>query len=163
METATAEKYNVVNGTSYPASMPKGAVDALERCRASGTRVLIRYCYDGKPDSLDEHEVIGTVGRSMGPVKAPLLIHNARSHGGGTIGANVARISQTATGRVLWQSPAYRQPELKIRPCDIVGTDGKTHYGVEVTADGETHARFRDLEAARRWARRLQLKISEDC
>jgi hypothetical protein len=50
----------------------------------------------------------GTIGRSMGPMKVPLLISTSRSHGGEALLTNsIVKISETPGGSLLWQHPTY--------------------------------------------------------
>ena len=74
---------NIVNGTHYHDKTPQDVIDVLERVRANQWRIRVHY---GNPftgqDWNESYDVSGRIGRSMGPVKVPLLIHNARSLGG---------------------------------------------------------------------------------
>lgn len=64
-------------------------------------------------DWLEEYDVIGTVGRSTGTVKAPLLINNSRSLGGGAILTNcILKIVDVKTKRILYENPIYKMPIL---------------------------------------------------
>ncbi len=83
-----SKSYKVVNGTSYAEHTPDAVIRALEGAHQSGRRIRIRIGFterhedvlSGKAkvgrDWLDEFESEGTVGRSMGPQRVPLLIHN---------------------------------------------------------------------------------------
>lgn len=72
----------IVNGTTYHNTTPKRLVKLLERLRANQARVSIVYgdTKTGKP--WDACPRSGRIGRSMGPIKIPLLIHNSRCSGG---------------------------------------------------------------------------------
>lgn len=89
------------NGTTYPANVPLGAVLALERARASRTRLKITH---RTPDG--EWISVGYIGRSMGPVKAALVIHNRRSFGGLMLYGSIVKIehSNRQDGGVLWEA-----------------------------------------------------------
>ena len=78
--------YKEVNGTSYHEQTNDQVVRVLERVRRQQYRIRVHYgdVETGK-DWNDQYDVTGTVGRSTGPIKVPLLIHNAMSHGGGSI------------------------------------------------------------------------------
>jgi len=100
-----------VNGTTYNTEN-RQVIDALERCRASKTRIHVAYGNDDGQDWGETFETKGYVGRSMGPMKVPLLIHNSRSMGGGPILCDkVIRVAETRGGRVLYQHPAYKPPK----------------------------------------------------
>lgn len=92
-------KYKVVNGTYYHEGTPDEVCQVLERARETRRRLAIAY----KEESAPEY---GRVGRSMGPVKAPLLIHNARSLGGDVICTNIiVEIRDSATKELLYAAP----------------------------------------------------------
>lgn len=57
----------------------------------------------------DVYDVSGTVGRSTGTQKIPLLIHNSRSRGGGGILDNcIVKITESSGAKkVLYQHPNY--------------------------------------------------------
>lgn len=150
--------YQIINGTSYDTRTPDEVIRVLESARLSRTRLHISLgdTTTGK-DWLDEHDIIGTVTRSMGPVKVPLLIANRRSIGGGAIlDYCIVRIRTAAGGRVLWQHPKYHFGDLEIRhksaPFEL--PDGRV-LTVDILRDGELHASFESMAQARRWVHRL--------
>lgn len=53
---------------------------------------------------------VGYIGRSMGPVKVWLLLHNRRSIAGPAIGESVVRVT-TTRGREVYRHPQYHAPE----------------------------------------------------
>ncbi|MGE3408665.1 MAG: hypothetical protein AB7I37_17735 [Pirellulales bacterium] len=155
--------YKTVNGTSYDARTPEEVIRVLESARLNRTRLHISL---GETDNergklgqdwLEEFETHGYVGRSMGPVKVPILLSNSRSIGGGAILDHcVVRIRASAGGRVLWQHPQYHFGVLEIRhkaePVEL--PDGRV-LTVDVLQDGAIHASFETVEKARRWANKL--------
>lgn len=156
--------YRQVNGTFYDERTPDEVIRVLESARQNRTRLHISL---GEIDNergklgrdwLEEHDIIGTVSRSMGPVKVPLLIANRRSIGGGAILDHCIVRIRTSAGRVLYQHPAYHHGSLEIRrkavPVEL--PDGRV-LTVDVFRDGEIHASFVNTESARRWVRRLGL------
>ena len=57
-----------------------------ELCQAYRGKYRIRFWYgDNKKSWNDENDTIGTIGRSTGKIKIPLLIKSSRSYGGGAI------------------------------------------------------------------------------
>lgn len=108
-----------VNGTTYSDDCSLTVIDVLERCRADRTRIRIAYGFPA--DGQDWGEVYGTtgyVGRSCGPVKIPLLVHNRRSLGGdGIITDKVIRIETTKGRRLLYQAGNYKPPKDKREFC----------------------------------------------
>ena len=101
----------IINGTTYKASLELAQI--IERCRSSGKR--FRF-YLGDPESgrawgdVD----IGRIGRSMGPVKIPIVLSNRRSIGGhGLLDACVIKIeyANNSQGGVVWKHPAFEKNE----------------------------------------------------
>ena len=151
--------YRIVNGVHYSSRGPAAVVAVLEDARTSGTGIRVSKGYTeqhlgrrlgDKPvgeDWLETFGVEGTIGTSTGRVRVPLLIHSARSTGGGVVdGGCIVRIKDTRTGRVLYQHTAYRLPALAVQPLTAAERrrtanqrSGLTH---RVTADGRTVARF---------------------
>ena len=57
---------------------------------------------------------IGRIGRSMGPVKIPIVLSNRRSIGGhGLLDACVIKIeyANNSQGGVVWKHPAFEKNE----------------------------------------------------
>ena len=150
--------YKITNGTYYDARTPDEIIEILENSRQSRTRLHISLgdTNTGR-DWLEEHESQGYVGRSMGPVKAPLLVATRRSVGGGTILDHcIVRIRHSCGGRVLYQHPTYHHGPLEIREITepLALSDGRI-LTIDVLRDGEVHAAFENVAQARRWAKKL--------
>ena len=146
------------NGTTYHDETPDEVIRVLESARQNRSRLHISLgdTASGR-DWLEEFESHGYVGRSMGPVKVPLLIANTRSLGGGSILDHcIVRIRESAGGRVLWQHPDYHHGRLEIRQKaePVTLRDGRT-LTVDVLRDGEVHASFESIDKARRWVHKL--------
>ncbi len=109
MTTATDE-------TTYHAETPPKMRALLERIRREGWRVRFHWgdTETGR-DWMDCYHVTGTLGRSMGPQKVPILIHNRRSLGGPALLDHCIvkiRFSNKQDGGTLYVHPAYhRAPE----------------------------------------------------
>ena len=150
--------YKHVNGTSFDERTPDEVIRVLESARQNRTRLHISLgeTASGR-DWLEEFETHGYVGRSMGPVKVPLLVANTRSLGGGAILDHcIVRIRESAGGRVLYRHPDYHHGTLEIRQKTepVTLPDGRT-LTVDVLRDGELHASFESVEKARRWVHKL--------
>lgn len=92
-------KYKVVNGTFYRAETPNEVCEVLERARERRVRLAIAF----KAESETRY---GRVGRSLGPVKVPLLVHNSRSLGGDELWSDgIVEIRESSGGRVLYSAP----------------------------------------------------------
>jgi len=80
------DQYKITCGTYYHPDTPDALIKVLEDCRENKTRIIIDYGDTKTGESWGEtHDILGTIGRSSGPVRVPLLLHNARSAGGGAI------------------------------------------------------------------------------
>ncbi len=151
----------LVNGTSYDERTPDAVIRVLENARLNRTRLHISLGHTDGPkaglDWLEEFETHGYVGRSMGPVKVPLLVANRRSTGGGAILDHcIVRIRLSAGGQVLYRHPAYHHGSLEIRRKvePVALPDGRV-LTVDVLRDGEVHAAFENMDKARRWVNKL--------
>lgn len=95
-----------LNGTSFVGGTTKTCAAVLESLRASRKRVKITY---GDPDTMQEWDGkdYGTVGRSCGTEKVPIIVHNFRSTGGGAILTRVIlEIAESSGGRVIYRRKA---------------------------------------------------------
>ena len=151
-------EYNIVNGTSYHVETPAAVIEVLERARQNRTRIHVSYgdAATGK-DWLEEFDIAGYVGRSMGPVKVALLVANRKSTGGGAILDHcIVRIRLSAGGGILYQHPNYHFGTLAIRQKaePVTLPDGRT-LNIDVIRDGQLHAAFESVEKARRWVHKL--------
>ena len=89
---------------------------------------------------LDERDVIGTVGRSMGPVRVPLLCA-PREHGGAILADCIIRLMDAESGAVLYSHPKFHLPEMTVRHSDDVQVKA-SGLCYEMLVEGEVHARF---------------------
>lgn len=147
LNEAEEDKYQVVNGTSYHKDTPKAVVNALERARSSGAHVRI---YLGNQETgkswHEESDVTGTLGRSTGPIKVPILLRTGRSSAGSAL-LDDSIVRLLVDGKEVYRHPKYKESEYKIEP---VG-DKHPDYPFSVTIDGEEHARFKTKDKAQRW------------
>ena len=151
-----------INGTSYDTRTPDEVIRVLESARINRTRLHISLGdTDSGRDWLEEYETHGYIGRSMGPVKVPLMIANSRSLGGGAILDHcIVRIRESAGGRVLWQHPQYHHGQMEIRrKTEPVELSNGRILTVDVLRDGQIHAAFESFESARRWAQKLGIGV----
>ncbi|MCU7369989.1 hypothetical protein PEC18_03675 [Paucibacter sp. O1-1] len=126
-----------------PGTDPKAA-RALETCRRDGRKVRLVQGDTGTGACwLDEHDVVGRVGRSTGMMKVPLLIE-AGANGGVAILTNcLLRLIDWESGRDLFRHPAYRAPDLAIRKASE-----KTDRPWQVLHNGTVVACFLDAGKA---------------
>jgi hypothetical protein len=150
--------YKQVNGTSYDERTLPEVITVLEAARQNRTRLHVSFgSTETGEDWLEEFDVHGYVGRSMGPIKVPLLVANRRSLGGGALLDHcIVRIRTSAGGRVLYQHKKYHHGSLEIcRKAEPVRLDDGRVLTVDVLRDGELHASFENIEKTRRWVHRL--------
>lgn len=146
--------------TAYTLGTDPQVMRILDRAR-DDQRIRIRVHYghtDGPQEGRDwlaENDVSGTVGRSAGTYRTPILIHNTRSMGGSPILTHCIVKIRGVGGRVLYQHPYYHHGVVTMGPSPAKG------YSTGVFVDGDNHANFRDEAQAHRWIRRMGLTLSQ--
>lgn len=99
--------YKIINGTAYHAQTNDIIVNILENARTNNQRVRIFYGNtENGEDWNEENNIIGTIGRSIGNIKIPLLMSNSRSIGGGGI-LDHCIVKITIDKRVVYQHSNY--------------------------------------------------------
>lgn len=139
-------------GTYYHETTPEAVRRVLDEALASQQRIRI-FMGDTKTGRCwgDEWHTIGRVGRSMGPVKIPLLIERSTSPGGMAILDNSIIGIQSAPN--VW---LYKHPELCLglyEPCPPREKDRPDGYVEAAQRDGELVAQFRKAGQAKRWCK----------
>lgn len=83
-------------------------MEALERANNTDTRIRIWYG-DTNTGIVwgEDNDVLGYVGRSTGKIKAPLLIPNKRSMGGGAMAHNSIVRIDTTQGRTIYKHRSF--------------------------------------------------------
>jgi hypothetical protein len=153
----------IINGTSYNTSTPADVIRILEASRRCRTRLRIHYGSTDGPDAgrdwLEECDVEGYVGRSCGPVKIPILVHNARSIGGaGILDARIVRIRSARAGSPdLYRHERYHTGSITLKTGNIEA--GGKIFGAEIRVNERPHARFKDENAARTWLKKMGLSL----
>jgi hypothetical protein len=126
-----------------PGTDPKVA-RALEKCRRDRSQVrLIQGDTATGRSWLDEHDVVGRIGRSTGTLKVPLLIEPGADGGTAILTDCLLRVIDWASGADLYRHPAYRTPDLSIRR-----DTEKPDLPWQVLHDGEVQACFSDIGKA---------------
>jgi len=116
---------------------------ALTECYNNQCRVRIWYGdIDTGVSWLDEYDVVGTIGRSSGQAKIPLLIKNSRSMGGcGILCHCIIRIDVISSRRTIYEHPLFYVPLLTVATNN--DNDTKNKYPFIVLKDNELQARFK--------------------
>lgn len=99
----------------------------------------------------DEYDIIGTIGRSNGAIKIPILLNNSRSRRGtGLLDFNIIRIDDIKAKRTIYKLKNFHVEEMKIET--VAGTEYP--YRVMQYKDSkevQNVANFKDKNAALRW------------
>lgn len=122
-------------------------VEIIRQYHSSRKRLRIFYG-DSKTgrDWMSEYNVIGTVGRSTGTMKIPLLIASTRSYGGGAIStSSIVRLMDVKNKSELWSHPFYHQPAIET--CE--SGHASVPFGIKV--HGKEHANFKTDTQRSRW------------
>lgn len=136
--------YQIVNGTAYNESTNNKIVSILEQARQTGQKLKVYYgdVLTGK-DWNEEHDTIGTIGRSTGNIKIPLLITSSRSiGGGGLLDDCIVKIVDFKTKSVLFVNPLYVAPVVEIVPSDM------EEYKYNTIVNGQLYGRHKSLKSA---------------
>ena len=123
----------------------------MEMTFKQGTDVRIQelltgYLLSGKPvriflgdtdtgrDWLETCDIVGTIGRSTGPLHVPLLVPKNKHYGCAVLTHCIVKLIDVETGKPVYQHPKYHYPTLQIKPdansdrFKVVDSDMLTHY-----------------------------------
>lgn len=166
-----ASDYKIVDGTYYDKRSSDNVINVIERCRKTAQRIQVYHGYTDEyrpisdsskkigEDWLEESDVLGYVGRSMGPHKVPLLIEDRQPGGPELSCYTIVRIRDARTGADLYRHPQYRQPTLTMGPVKN-GPAGQKVMAEAVYADGDLQAQFEKPGQAAKWARKFGWEIT---
>jgi hypothetical protein len=142
--------------TTFDLHTPDAVARILEEARLRRRRLRIYYGdRETGRDWNSNSDILGYIGRSMGPIRVPLLLDRLSSSGGGAIlTADIVKIQQADTKAVLWVHSAYHTLPMAVGPAVNTG------YMEAVYRNGELHAQFRRKgEAAKFIDRMLDLRM----
>ncbi|AFH21294.1 hypothetical protein CR3_gp129 [Cronobacter phage CR3] len=114
-----------------------------------GDRVRVWYGNTETGESwLDEYDVTGKIGRSMGEQKIPLLVKNSRSYGGGALlDSSIIRIDSINSRRTLYKHPNFNTGNLvQCAPNSADYVEAVARHGGD-----ELIAQFKKPGQAARW------------
>jgi hypothetical protein len=160
------------NGTAYHAGMdfkdgtkdvrgatPDAIISALESARLSGAHVRMFYGDEHGRDWCEEWEVSGTIGRSTGRIKIPLIIKTSRSSGGPAILDNCI-VRLLVNGCEVYRQSNYQLPVFRVRPIAVgesCGGESLLSLGLTAAVDrlenGKwgNQANFKNASSAQRY------------
>jgi hypothetical protein len=138
------------SGTYYHAGTAWRVRDVLEWAREKGKRVRMFYGNtETSPlgrDWGEECDTVGRIGRSMGPLKVPLLIPRSNSHGGGAVLDDcIVRIIDTAKREEVYRHRYYKAPEL------VRGDPWDAELPIAFYREGKPQAAFKTEAQAHKW------------
>jgi hypothetical protein len=154
--------------TWYRAGTPKKVAAILEAARCSysdnGDQATILRLFYGDPatgrDWIDEFETTGFIGRSMGPMRVPLIMEpllddvrdiTSSNYSGAINTVNVLRIIDVRRAEEVYRAKNYVLPQFAIEV-----KEGKASHPVEVKREGKTVAAFTGHEEAAEWIAFIQ-------
>lgn len=137
------KEYKVANGTYYHVDTNDNVISVLEHARLNDVRVRVFYGKDGL-SWLDEYDIIGTISRSTGSIKIPLLIKSRNSYGGGAILTDCI-IKITIDKDVVYKVPEYTEHVFSVIDRNV------WRLPFTVTVDGDSYASFETKEKADNW------------
>jgi hypothetical protein len=153
-EEINGRTYSVTNsGTYYNEGTPQRIIEILEQARETGQRLQLFYGdIETGRNWNEEYNTTGTIGRSTGTVKIPLLIATSRSMGGGGISTDrIIAIRDTKTKKVLYRSPNFQPQQMEIVSSDL------PEYKFNLNINGEMYSRHRTEESAKRLLKKLAI------
>lgn len=145
--------HKVCGGTYYSNDTADEVIRALERAREGHWRVRL-FCGDVKTGVAweEEHDIMGTIGRSTGSIKSPLLIANARSMGGpALLDSCIVGVRRTGTAGKKWW--LYKHPAFTVGSWGVQILDSGVH---SVQHNGTEYAREKSWDKAVRLAQFMQ-------
>jgi hypothetical protein len=133
--------------------------DILEKLRRTGQRVRIFYGRDGVM-WMEEHDVMGYIGRSTGPQPIYLLLSRDNSRGGhGILTSSIVRIYDTGTKKEIF-SDGTPFPVLSVR---YVGIENGMHtvYVINNTAHVASFSAFNRPQAEEKAQRYIKFMTAQ--
>ena len=127
---STGKQYRQTeSGTCYHMDTPEDLIIILEGLIGTRTKVKIYLGHASTGECWpEEHDSIGTIGRSTGWVKIPLLVP-ARSYGGPALMDNhVLKIVTYPDRRLVYQHPNFKQHTVEIKQIGMPGGIYETWY-----------------------------------
>ena len=138
---------------AYHVETPQAVINVLERARKNRQRIKLYYgdVKTGR-DWHEEHDVVGYIGLSRGyEARFPILVHNERSYGGGSILDHcIVKIRESKGSHTLYVLSNYRVPVIEIVPSDL------PEYQYNTIINGKLYGRHHSLKSAQFCKAKLQ-------
>ena len=140
------KRYKNVYGFYFHHETNDKVIDLLVNAYTGGSRIRLYYG-DVKTGKcwMDEYDMSGTIGRSTGRIKIPLIINNSRSLGGPGLLEHCI-IGVQYKNAWLYRQDNFHLAEITLEPSKLPG------YTTAVLFDGELRANFKSLSKAERYA-----------
>lgn len=133
----------VNKATWFGADVPKSLQKQLELARKNGMYCRVWYGDNKTGRSwMEENDCVGRIGRSMGPMRVPLLVPKGEDGGGALLCSSIVRLDHIDAIETMWQHPAFHVPDMTIRVSHDIG------YQAEVLWDESVQARFKTFKNA---------------
>jgi len=141
-----AQSTNANMGTWFNAQTPKEVRKILEAARRNGDTLRIFYGHrESGLDWMEQHDVLGRIGRSTGILKVPLLLTHESSTGGPSIlDSSIVRIINVSDEEEVYRHPLYHQPKIEI-------VQKPQEERVTVKVGGDVHSVYPDIGTAANW------------
>lgn len=135
-------------GTHFHPDTPADLVAVLEQLRISKAKVRL-FVGDRQTGEAwaEECDCYGRIGRSMGPVKVPLIVAPRSDSGPQLLDHCIVGVL-TAPGVWAWKHPRLDLGAWTIHTC--VETFGKTTYKAQTHLNGTLHGRHSSVAKAER-------------
>ncbi len=146
--TAFRVRMDLADGTTDERAAPDEVIEILNRYRGSETLLRIFLGHEDGASWLEENDIVGTIGRSCGQIKVPLLVPPGHRDGPAILTDCIIRIDTAR--RTLWQHPNFHLPEIELTTGDLL------HLPYEVKVDGKVHARFYTDTERQHWLKLLR-------
>jgi hypothetical protein len=152
IQTVNEKNYIVSeSGTYYREGTTNEIINILERVRYRGERIQVFYgdVKTGRNWN-EELDVCGTIGRSTGTIKIPLLIATKRSSGGGAILTDcIIGIKQGKT--IVYKANNFIDNVYKVTKGDL------PEYPFSTLINGELYGRHKTEQSAKRLINKLNI------
>ena len=144
-------EYKVCEGLFFKSCTSDQLVNIITYLYLTKDKVRLYYGNNETGEvSLDEYDLYGTIGKSTGIIKVPLLIPKINSISGSAISTSlIVGIARTKDKKFVYKANNFKLPVLKLSKSSV---EGFTHEVSVLKGNSyEVTARFRSLKSAERY------------